>query len=269
MTLQVSNDLLKAMADLRALLPVVATLDQKQFECFVETWHLLTGELKDAVFVPNPKNLRPDRRKFEFASGAQSIQFMADILPFLHARMERHYDRFQNLKLLDVGAGSAAGTQLIAQLHSDAMIWSRLEVDAVDYVPWRRRWVAVHYPQVNYRVLDSAELPSRAWDFVVCSHVIEHLADPERMIADVLRACRGFAFIYAPYNETELSPGHCSVISEATFTAHGACEIHLLQSMGYYGPGRLCILAIFDRREPTESEHAMDCEPPAPLFAVD
>lgn len=249
MTLQTSSDLLQVLARLRTLLPVVATLDEEQFGYFVEQWRLLTDELKDAVFVPNPKNLKPDRRKFEFASGAQSIQFMADLLPFLHARMERHYDRFQNLKLLDVGAGSAAGTQLIAQLHSDTMIWSRLEVDAADYVPWRQRWVAVHYPKVNYRVLDSADLPSREWDFVVCSHVIEHLPDPERMIADVLRACRGFAFIYAPYNETELSPGHCSVITEETFASHGQCEIHLLESMGYYGPGRRCILAIFDRRE--------------------
>lgn len=244
-----SRELKAALDGLRGLMPTVAGLDEEAFREFVGEWHSVTEALKDAVFVANPKNRNPDRRKFEFAAGAQSIQFMADLLPFLHARMTRHYDRFEPLKLLDVGAGSASGTQLLAQLHSDTMIWSRLEVEAVDYMPWRQRWVAVHYPKVNYRVADSAELPSRQWDFVVCSHVIEHIDDPGRMIADVLRACRGFAFIYAPYNELELSPGHVSVITEETFAPHGPCEIHLLESMGYFGPGRRCILAIFDRRD--------------------
>jgi len=249
MSSNLSDELFNALAQLRALMPSVANLDENEFQRFTAHWHATTDELKDAVFVPNPRNRNPDRRKFEFASGAQSIQFMADILPFLHRNMERHYDRFDQLKLLDVGAGSAAGTQLLAQLHSDTMIWSRLAVDAIDYVPWRQRWVWVHYPQVNYQVLDSAALPARQWDFVVCSHVIEHLDDPRQMIDDVLRACRGFAFIYAPYNEIELSPGHCSVITEKTFAPHGPCEVHLLESMAYYGAGRRCILAIFDRRE--------------------
>lgn len=249
METEAARKLKEALEGLRALMPTVATLDDQAFRDFTREWHSVTETLKDAVFIANPKNLNPDRRKFEFAAGAQSIQFMADLLPFLHAAMTRYYDRFDQLKLLDVGAGSASGTQLLAQLHSDTMVWSRLEVDAIDYTPWRQRWVAVHYPKVNYGVVDSGRLPARRWDFVVCSHVIEHLDEPGRMIADVLRACRGFAFIYAPYNEVELSPGHVSVITEETFVPHGPCEIHLLESMGYFGPGRRCILAIFDCRQ--------------------
>lgn len=244
-----AGELIDALERVRALMPSVAALDGQDFGRFQAEWCAMTEAMKDAVFQGNPKNPQPDRRKFEYASGAQSIQFMADLLPFLHDKMVRHYDRSHELGVLDVGAGSAAGTQLLAQLHSDDLIWSRLRVDAVDHVTWRQRWVAMHYPQVHYQVLASAELPARQWDFVVCSHVIEHLHDPAQMIGDVLRACRGFAFLYAPYNEVELSPGHVSVITEETFLGHGACEIHLMDSMGFHGPGRRCILAIFDRRE--------------------
>ncbi len=244
-------ELNEALARVRALLPSVAALDDEGFRHFAMEWSAMTEAMKDAVFQASPKNARPDRRKFEYASGAQSIQFMADLLPFLHDKMVRHYDRSDELNVLDVGAGSAAGTHLLAQLHTDDIIWSRLRVDAVDHVPWRQRWVAVHYPHVNYQVTASSALPSRHWDFVVCSHVVEHLADPLTMIDDVLRSCRGFAFIYAPYNEVALSPGHLSVITEETFLRHGACEIHVMDSMGFHGAGRRCILAVFDRRDAT------------------
>ncbi len=80
-------------------------------------------------------------------------------------------------------------------------------------------------------------------------HVSEHFDDPTQMIDDALRACRGFAFLYAPCNEVELSPGYLSVITEDTVLRDGACEIHVIDSMGFRGSGRRCILAIFNRRE--------------------
>lgn len=244
------REVLDCLGRLREILPKLKAADDDEFDQVRAAW-LAAGEaMKDAVFVPNPAQKRPDRLKFELAQGAQSIQFVIDLLSHLHRFMRNHYDRQQQLSLLDIGAGSGAGTQLLAQLHSDIMIWSPLDITAIDHVPWRRRWVAMNYPKVDYRVMPSAELPPRQWDLVLCSHVIEHLADPQAMIADVLRACRGFAFIYAPYDEQELSPGHVSVISEATFERWNPTELHVMESMGFYGPGRRCVLAIFDCREP-------------------
>lgn len=247
-----SDEIALLLTRLEQLLPSVKTMSDDEFDKVREHWLLATEAMKDAVFKANPKQLHPDRLKFEFAAGAQSIQFMADLLPHLHSRMTRHYDRFERLKLLDVGAGSGAGSQLLAQLHSDTKVWSHLDITAIDYVDWRSRWVAMHYPRIDYRVMPSSSLPAREWDFVVCSHVIEHLEDPRAMIADILRACRGFAFIYAPYNEVELSPGHLSTITEATFEGFGESEIHLAASMGFYGEGRQCIIAIFDCRNGDE-----------------
>ncbi len=243
------DELLRTLRRLQELMPAVRDLDDAGFAGFSGEWQRTAEALKDAVFVPNPGNRNPDRLKFEFAAGAQAIQNMLDIVPHLQRCMVEHYDRFAPLKLLDVGSGTGAGVNLLAQLHSDTMIWSKLDIDAIDYVPWRSRWVATQYPKVRYSVMDSADLPARAWDFVVCSHVIEHLPDPQAMIRDVLRACRGFAFIYCPYNEIELSPGHLSVITEADFEPHRPERIIVQESMAFHGPGRRCIMAIFDCRD--------------------
>ncbi|MDQ3040516.1 MAG: hypothetical protein M3R16_12055, partial [Pseudomonadota bacterium] len=129
--------MIEALSCARALMPSAAALEAQDFRRVSAEWHAMTEAMKDAVFQSNPRNAQPDRLKFEYASGAQSIQFMSDILPFLHEKMVRHYDRSAVLGVLDVGAGSAAGTQLLAQLHSDDLIWSRLRVEAVDHVPWR------------------------------------------------------------------------------------------------------------------------------------
>ncbi len=244
-----ANALVDALHRVRALLPAVRDLDDDRFSEFNDEWQRTVEVLKDAVFVPNPGNRNPDRHKFEFSAGAQAIQNMLDLVPHVQRYMARHYDRFDALRLLDVGSGTGAGVNLLAQLHSDTMIWSKLQIDAIDYVPWRSRWVATQYPKVGYRVMDSADLPAREWDFVVCSHVIEHLPDPQPMIRDVLRACRGFAFIYCPYNEVELSPGHLSVVTEADFEPHRPAEVIVQESMAFHGPGRRCIMAIFDCRE--------------------
>lgn len=243
-----AQKLSRLLAELAAALPTLRHLSDEDFDVVRTHWLTASEAMKDALFTPNPKQLKPDRKKFEFAQGAQSAQFMIDLLPHLHRLMRTHYDRFDRLRLLDVGAGSGAGSQLLTQLHSDVLLWSRLDVTAIDHVPWRQRWVAMLYPCIDYRVMASSELPAREWDFVVCSHVIEHLSDPRAMISDVIRACRGFALIYAPYKELELSPGHLSVITEETFASFEPSELHIDTSMGFHGEGRRCILAIFDCR---------------------
>ena len=234
---------------LRPLLPAVATMDDATFDRFNRLWQAAGEAVKDAVFVAkNPDNPAANRLRFELAAGAQALQNMIDILPELHALMVAHYDRFEPLSLLDVGSGTGAGVNLLAQLHSETMIWSRLAITAIDVGPWRRRWIASQYPRIDYRVMQAADLPARQWDFVVCSHVIEHVDDPGLLLEQVLRTCKGFALIYAPYNEIELSPGHLSTITEDVFAPHAPVKLVIRESMAFYGEGRRCILAVFDRR---------------------
>ena len=215
-----------------------------------QDWLALSDALKDAVFYGNPKNPNPDRSRFETESAAQSMQFAIDLLPSLRAVITRDYPRGDLVRLLDVGAGSGSGASLIAQLHASAMLHARIDVEAIDVVPWRSAWVATQHPRVNYHVCDAEALPARNWDLVLCSHVIEHLEDPRAMIRHILRACRGHALVYAPYRESPLSAGHVSIIDEGTFANLGRpCEITILDSLGWAGEDRRCILAVIDCRD--------------------
>jgi hypothetical protein len=99
---------------------------------------------------------------------------------------------------------------------------------------------------------DVHALPDRAWDFVVCSHVVEHVEDPRAFIDTLRRICRGFAFVYTPYREIERIPDHLSTIDESTYAGIPGCELEVVASMGWHPdrPGDDCLIATIDCREP-------------------
>jgi SAM-dependent methyltransferase len=246
--------LIDRMSGLETEYAMLPRLSDSQFEQFAETLHRLQAALKQNLYVADYRN-QTDAEKFEFAFGAQSTQFIIDLLPYLHEVMREHYSRSDELKLVDIGAGSCIGTNLLAQLHSDHIIYSRLQIDAVDYTDVRRRWIRALYPKIRHRVADVFDLPDRTWDFVVCSHVIEHLEQPRVFIEQLRRICRGFAFVYSPYEEFERIPYHLSTITRETYAGIPSCRLEVLRSMGWRGdiPGNHCLLAVIDCRAPLES----------------
>ena len=211
--------------------------------------HEFQASLKQSVFVGDFRN-KSDVTRFEYGFGAQSAQFMIDILPFLHEVMVAHYERSDELSLIDIGSGSCIGTNLLTILHSDRVIYSKLNVSAIDHTDVRERWVRALYPKIDYRVADLYELPEKQWDFVVCSHVIEHVEEPREFIEALLRICKGFAFVYSPYEEFDRIPHHLNTIDKATYAGIQGCRLEVLRSMGWRGdiPGNHCLLAIIDCR---------------------
>ncbi|MGO1119923.1 class I SAM-dependent methyltransferase [Rhodovibrionaceae bacterium A322] len=212
-------------------------------------WHHSHQLFKEQAFDPKEsKNLEA----FEKGWAAQSVQFAIDLTRFLHQVMQKHYRRADTLKLLDVGAGTAAGTELFAKLHSGRHVYSLLEVDAVDVVPHRLKWARLMYPNIDYRVSDLFALPDNAWDFVVCSHVIEHVPEPEVFLKKLTEICRGFCFVYAPYNEIDRIPGHINTITEDLFDGYTLEALEIFNSMGWKAdrPDCQCIMAVLDCRSP-------------------
>ena len=239
----------RSLTTLIAQAPALAQMDDAAYAGFCRLWQDANNAVKDAIYRQDFNSRRFTREHFEQDWGAQSTLFMADILPFIHDKLLKHYRRQDVLRAIDVGAASCFGTRLLATLHASHFVYSRMEVDAIDYVPDRARWVMATVPEVNYQVKDLYDLPPKSWDIVVCSHVIEHVPEPEKFIAKLREICRGFAFVFSPYNENPLIPGHINTITEVDY-APLPCETHLIKSMGWHPdkPDDLCILAVIDCR---------------------
>lgn len=243
--------ILRLTRELREALAAHPPMTDQGFSDFCREWHGCTEAAKNLAFTADPRN-KQDAGKFEYGWGAQSAQFIVDLIPRIQSVLRRHYRRKDVLKLIDVGAGSCVGTNLLATLHSDHTVYSRFEIDAIDYTPVRKRWVESQYPKVHYMVGDALALPERAWDMVVCSHVIEHIQDPRAFIDNLRRICRGFAFIYSPYREIDRIAAHVSTIDESTYADIPNCTLEVVSSMGWHPdrPGDDCLIATIDCREP-------------------
>lgn len=234
--------------------------DPERYAEFCRLWHAAERKVKDVVFDDTrdvPRNFTS--LQLEQQWGAQSIVFMADLLPFIHATLRKHYRRKDHLRVLDVGAASCFGTGLLAAIHPDHFVYSRMSVEAIDYQPTWERWVRFTRPEIEYRVADLFDQPAQQWDLVVCSHMVEHVPNPRDFIDKMVEICRGFAFVYSPYAENPRIPGHESSIDEATYAGLD-CELHKLRSMGWHPdrPQDECLLAVIDCRE-----HKIDGKPAA------
>jgi SAM-dependent methyltransferase len=254
--------LLRALRTLKGSLEGISGLDDGDYAEFCRMWHDAIDALKDGIYAgPAGGAGRHTREEFENLWGAQSTIFMADILPYLHRELVANYRRKQVLKVLDVGVATGYGSRFLASLHSDHSIYSRMEVEALDVNPTRKRWVEAMAPNVEFRVQDLFELPSNTWDMVICSHVVEHLANPREFIGKLRDICKGFAFVYAPYDENPRIAGHLSTITEKTYEGL-PCKTHLIKSMGWHPnrPEDFCILAVIDCRQTSGRAglHALD-----------
>lgn len=241
-------DTARALQQLRADAQHLRTASDQSYAEFLEHWHAAAAAVKGQLYVAEEGN-KGSQEVFEYGWGAHSIQFAIDVIPELHKVMLKHYRRKLNLKLVDIGAGSGAGTNMFALLHTSDEVFSPLEVEAVDQVDTRRRWIEFMYPKVKYTVGSLEKLRSRNWDFVYCSHVIEHTRDPRAFVKHLMRICRGFAFVYAPYNEVDLIPGHLSTITEKVFEGFPLEALIIRPSMAWLPQaGGQCILAVIDCR---------------------
>lgn len=235
----------QALQNLKEIIGDIAKLPEPEFNETIQLWHEVVDEVKDAVF--DSRNGQ-SRLKYEFGWGAQSIQFAIDCIPHFHRILKQHYRRKDDLSLLDVGGGSGAGANVFALLHSDRIVYSKLKVDVIDYLPLREKWVKAVYPNLNYRVADVYDLVDERWDFVFCSHVIEHVPNPEKFCQQLTRICKGFAFIYAPYKEVERIPAHINTITEDLFQNFNLESLEIFNSMGWHADKLedKCILAIIN-----------------------
>ena len=142
----------------------------------------------------------------------QERRFMTDCLPTIQ-RLLRGYDlnETRHITFLDVGARTAAGTSLFADLHPPWDLWNKVgvKVDALDLDPRHKKLADYLFPNVNYIVADIFKLdPDRKWNIINCSHTIEHFPDPVPFIEELCRRAIDWVVLYAPYREEAVVKGH-------------------------------------------------------------
>ena len=87
-------------------------------------------------------------------------------------------------RVLDVGCGEGYGAALLAERAR--------EVVAVDYSPAAIEHAQATYarPNLRFEVADARELPPElaGFDIVICFELVEHLDEPDRLLASLARA---------------------------------------------------------------------------------
>lgn len=140
----------------------------------------------------------------------QSMQFMIDLLPTIR-KLTADWPAKQPMTVLDVGAGSGAGANLLATLYRDCWFGFPMKVDALDQMDLYKDYAEETFRDIRYMVGQCFELVGK-WDLVICSHVLEHNIYPMALVEEVMEKTRHWALFYAPYEEKPLPPCHVNAI---------------------------------------------------------
>jgi 2-polyprenyl-3-methyl-5-hydroxy-6-metoxy-1,4-benzoquinol methylase len=177
---------------------------------------------------------------------SQSIGFAVDVCHVIQEELASPEQ--QSMTLLDVGARTAAGSDLIARVFHPRS-WSRLSltVTAIDVDPSGHARAALSHPRIEYRVCDVFDI-HETYDIVVCSHTLEHTDDPGRLLEKILGLARRLVVIAAPWKEPEASrlPYHLYTFDERFFERYPPSRFETYLSPHWSGGE--CFIAAYDRR---------------------
>jgi 2-polyprenyl-3-methyl-5-hydroxy-6-metoxy-1,4-benzoquinol methylase len=101
----------------------------------------------------------------------------------------------ENIRVLDVGCGSGDNARILNQkgCKVDGITISKIELECA--APFLDRGYLF-----NLEMGLPSELQEDAYDFVICSHVLEHICYPEKLISDIRRVLKtdGFLIVALP-----------------------------------------------------------------------
>lgn len=163
----------------------------------------------------------------------QSCVFTCEILPALWALYPNGQHR---LNLLDVGPRTGAGTGLLQYLHHpESFSRIKLHTTAIDIDPTYKDYAAVHSPDVEYLVGDIFdESLARTFDVVLCSHTLEHLAEPLPFLRRLQALAKAWVIVACPFDEKDCIPGHVSSLGYDFFESAGVHNLNVYRSLTWH-----------------------------------
>ena len=174
-------------------------------------------------------------------SATQTVMFYIDLLPYLHY-LVGNLPHGTTLTLLDAGAGSGAGAELIGNLHQSHFLGHKIDVTEIDIHDTFKNYADVAYQNINYEVADVFKMDNDSFDIVICSHVIEHFSDPTPFIHKLNSISRYFSLFYCPFEETNLldeGRGHRRRIDQEFIEPLGPKLVEIRKSLAWRHPNDL------------------------------
>lgn len=198
----------------------------------IEEYRKLVQRVEEVVSPSTRKRLR-DGRPIALGSGVKSRQFMIDLLPSIQAYLNRH-PRGSVFEVLDVGAGSGHGSNLLASLYATSQLGYRLKVAALDINDMHELYIAAACRYVRFLEADIFKL-DRSFDIVIASHVIEHVPEPLAFCRQLQRLATGAVFIAAPFNEPVegRTKGHINSFDDSFLDELAPASFELVNSQAW------------------------------------
>lgn len=162
-----------------------------------------------------PDNYLPD------IAAAQSRLFMCDMLPFIHSALHSFRGSGKVARVLDVGCGCGAGSELLRNLHNPAAYTDlHLQVTAIDSSPRFADWTRSQFPHLDLHIASASGWEEgnklgELYDLVISSHCIEHNPNPPAFLRSLQAMSAGPVIIACPFLEPD--PRHSEHISRIDY----------------------------------------------------
>ena len=203
----------------------IEALESKLFSVLRERWR------RSLLLQDDP---HPGIDWVENTQEIQTLVFYCQLLPIIFRCVE--YCPSNPTRIADVGAATGAGGDLVSKMLTNLMGQS-VETTCFDISPYFERYALEKYPMIRYLRCDFLEYQEQ-FDLAICSHMIEHVPNPESFISKVMEKVDYFLIGYVPYMEVNLIPGHINSFDEASIAGTpGLIWARVIQSVGWRSAG--------------------------------
>jgi ubiquinone/menaquinone biosynthesis C-methylase UbiE len=135
-------------------------------------------------------DLNPQAKQMADESMVRNLDAQARAIWPQEAELVRGYGLAGRVRILDAGCGTGEGASRFAELFPESEV---LGVDIIDaHLDLARSRFGRLAPRLSFehRSIFELALPDRAFDLVVCRHVIHSVPYPERVLAEFARVTR-------------------------------------------------------------------------------
>ena len=225
-------------------------------------WYRVSGKDKEALLMLFEAYDPSELLNFTLTrSTPQSITFAKDMFLYVkNAISEYMADKpdVRSINILDIGGGNGAGSEYIRaqlQIHIAKAFPSRsakINMTMIESGGEYEEWCNRFSPKITFLNVDIFT-HEKIYDFVICSHVIEHVEAPIEFIKRMQCMAKERLFVYAPYNEHPLSQdGHINKIDDKFISALDSHQPIFIKSKAWRPKGG-CVLIILPGKAATAS----------------